>query len=135
MTLRASLTTTFLAIVFAYPSVAVFGNAPPDYANDVLSVLQKNCIACHNLQKAEGGLNLESLEYLKKGGDSGAVFKEKSSAESSLIKRVKGEEELMPPDGNNVGAKRLTAAEISMLAAWIDGGAIEGTKSNKKSMQ
>ena len=135
MTLRASLTTTFLAIVFALPSVAVFGNAPPDYANDVLSVLQKNCIACHNLQKAEGGLNLESLEYLKKGGDSGVVFKEKSSAESSLIKRVKGEEELMPPDGNNVGAKRLTAAEISMLAAWIDGGAIEGTKSNNKSMQ
>ncbi|MFN9638906.1 MAG: c-type cytochrome domain-containing protein [Pirellula sp.] len=126
---------TLLAIVFAFPKLAVFGNAPPDFANDVFSVLQKNCVACHNLQKAEGGLNLESLAYLKKGGDSGAAFKEKSSAESSLIKRVKGEEELMPPDGNNVGAKRLTAAEISMLAAWIDGGAIEGTKITSKVMQ
>jgi WD40 repeat protein len=132
---RASLTTTLLAIIFAFPDVAVFGNAPPDFANDVLGVLQKNCIACHNLQKAEGGLNLESLEYLKKGGDSGLALKEKSSADSSLVKRVKGEEELMPPDGNNVGAKRLTAEEISMLAAWIDGGAIEGTKTTNKVMQ
>jgi WD40 repeat protein len=124
-----------LAIVLAFPKVAVFGNAPPDFANDVLAVLQKNCIACHNVQKAEGGLNLENLAYLKKGGDSGVVFKEKSSAESSLIKRVTGEEELMPPDGNNVGAKRLTAEEISMLSAWIDGGAIEGIKSSNKTMQ
>lgn len=55
MILRASLTMPVLAIVLAFPKVAVFGNAPPDFANDVLAVLQKNCIACHNVQKAEGG--------------------------------------------------------------------------------
>ena len=48
-------------------SQVVFAQAPAevkDYANHVLPVLRANCLACHNTQKAEGGLNLESYDKL-----------------------------------------------------------------------
>jgi WD40 repeat protein len=108
---------------------------PPDFVNDVFPILQKNCVACHNLQKSEGGLNLESMEMLKKGGESGALFEQGKSTDSSLIRRVKGEEDIMPPEGNNVGAKQLTQEEINILKQWIEGGAIVGVKKASKSMQ
>lgn len=108
---------------------------PPDFVNDIQPLLQKNCVACHNLQKAEGGLNLENLEVLLKGGDSGAALQTGKSAESSLVRRVKGEEELMPPADNKVGAKQFTSEEIALLAAWIDGGAAAGLKKGATKME
>lgn len=98
-----------------------------DYANHVLPILRANCLACHNTQKAEGGLNLESFEKLSKGGDSGASFVVGKGVESELVRRVRAtDESVMPPDKNAVGAKRLTADEANLLQAWIDAGAPAG---------
>ncbi|AMV34410.1 Chromosome partition protein Smc [Pirellula sp. SH-Sr6A] len=119
-------------LVFANESQAV---EPPDFVNDIQPLLQKNCVACHNLQKAEGGLNLENLDVLLKGGDSGAALQTGKSAESSLVRRVKGEEEVMPPADNKVGAKAFTPEEIALLSAWIDGGAAAGSKKNATKME
>jgi WD40 repeat protein len=73
-------------------------------------------------------LNLESFEATQKGGDSGVVFVAKSVADSSIVRRIKGEEELMPPQGNNVGARQLNESEITLIQKWIEEGAIAGTK-------
>ncbi|MFM9062778.1 MAG: c-type cytochrome domain-containing protein, partial [Pirellula sp.] len=98
-----------------------------DYANHVLPILRANCLACHNTQKAEGGLNLESFEKLSKGGDSGVSFVSGKGAESELVKRVRAtDESVMPPDKNAVGAKRLTPDEANLSQAWIDAGAAAG---------
>jgi WD40 repeat protein len=99
-----------------------------DFYSDVYPILKANCIACHNSQKSDGGLNLESFEAMQKGGDSGAVFVAKSVADSRLVRRIKGEEELMPPSGNNVGARQLNESEITSIQKWIEDGAIAGTK-------
>lgn len=125
---------TFLVSVSAF-AITAAATEPPDFVNDIQPLLQKNCVACHNLQKAEGGLNLENLEVLLKGGDSGAAFQTGKSAESSLVRRVKGEEELMPPADNKVGAMQFTPEEIARLAAWIDGGAVAGSKKNAAKME
>lgn len=108
----------------------------PTFATDVLPILQKNCVACHNQQKAEGGLNLESFEAMSQGGDSGAMFETGHGAESSLVKRVRGEEDIMPPEDNNVGAVPLTEEQILLLTKWIDSGATAGDMTPAKaSMQ
>ena len=111
-------------------SQVVFAQAPAevkDYANHVLPVLRANCLACHNTQKAEGGLNLESYEKLSKGGDSGVSFVAGKGLESELVRRVRAtDESVMPPDKNAVGAKRLTPEEANLIQAWIDAGAPAG---------
>lgn len=99
--------------------------APKDFANHVLPLLRANCIACHNIQKAEGGLNLESLDTLMKGGDSGPSLVVGKGAESELLRRMQAtDESMMPPEKNAVGAKRLTPEEIAMVSAWVDAGEI-----------
>lgn len=130
----------WLNICFAWlcigSQIATADDRPLDFVNDALPSLKQNCIACHNTQKAEGGLNLETHELLMKGGDSGAAIVAGKSAESLLLKHIIGEtESIMPPDGNAVGAKRLTPDEINRLKAWIDSGAIAGDAKKAAAMQ
>ena len=116
-----------------------FAQAPEeikDYANHVLPILRANCLACHNTQKAEGGLNLESFEQLSKGGDSGVAFVAGNGAQSELVRRVRAmDESVMPPDKNAVGAKRLTPQESELLQAWIDAGAPAGVLKPANNLQ
>ena len=108
----------------------------PDFVNRVLPLLRANCQACHNAQKSEGGLNLETLALLTKGGDSGASIVAGKSAESELLKRILAtDESAMPPANNSVGAKRLTPEESALVAAWIDAGAPEGVMAATNTMQ
>lgn len=100
---------------------------PVDFHKEVMPLLRKSCIACHQAKLAEGGLILESLSAMVKGGDSGAAVVAGKVAESLLITRATGEEEpLMPPEGNSAGAKPLTPAELGLLALWIEQGAVVG---------
>jgi WD40 repeat protein len=109
---------------------------PKDFANHILPLLRANCIACHNVQKAEGGLNLESFEQLMKGGDSGPTLVVGKGGESELVRRVRAtDESVMPPDKNAVGAKRLTPAEMDLLQAWVDAGAVAGVAKTGLNMQ
>jgi WD40 repeat protein len=109
---------------------------PKDFANHVLPILRANCIACHNAQKAEGGLNLETHENVFKGGDSGASVIIGKGAESELIKRITAtDESAMPPEKNAVGARKLNADEVSLVASWIDAGAIAGIAKIGQTMQ
>ena len=99
--------------------------APVYFEDSVAPILRKNCTACHNAKLAEGGLNLESPAELVRGGDSGATF-ELANVDASLIltrPALEGET-IMPPDGNKVGAERLTPDQIAILKSWIVGGAL-----------
>ncbi|MBM3964188.1 MAG: hypothetical protein FJ308_03845 [Planctomycetes bacterium] len=128
--------TVLLGVVPDSKIIAQEAPAPKDFANHVLPLLRANCIACHNIQKAEGGLNLESLENLMKGGDSGPSLVVGKGAESEILRRVQAtDESMMPPEKNAVGAKRLTPEEIAMISAWVDAGAIAGTAKPTASMQ
>jgi WD40 repeat protein len=129
----------WLLLAAVFPLGIAQGQTPPpahDFANHVLPILRANCLACHNAQKSEGGLNLETLALLTKGGDSGSSIAVGKSAESELMKRVVAtDESAMPPADNTVGAKRLTAEESALIAAWIDAGAPEGTMATANAMQ
>jgi hypothetical protein len=82
-------------------AVSVWG-APPDYARDVQPVLARNCLVCHGGQQQMAGLRLDQPL-------------EKTRA-AKVLAMVEGKK--MPPAG-----KGLSAAEVSVLREWVQGGA------------
>src|SRR5690349_1997284 len=58
----------------------------PVDAAEVLAVLKKNCVACHHAKEAESGVALDSVEALRKGGDSGPLLVAGKAAESQLLR-------------------------------------------------
>ncbi|MBX3420840.1 MAG: hypothetical protein KF752_04710 [Pirellulaceae bacterium] len=94
-----------------------------DFGKDIAPLLVKNCVACHNEKKAEGGLNLQSHDTLMKGGDSGAAVTAGDLSNSQLVSRLVDPDSPMPPDDNSVGAQRFTEAEVTLVRSWIESGA------------
>lgn len=102
--------------------------APPvDFASEVLPIFKASCFGCHGEEKQRGGLRMDSLESLLKGGDSGPAVIPGNSAKSPLILRVTGVEEPRMP----MGQAPLSKAQITTLKQWIDQGALWGESSGK----
>ena len=104
----------------AEPAAATAG-APVDYAKDVQPILQARCYECHGPEKQKGGFRADSKTHAMQGGDSGDKPIVAGDAEKShLIKLVRGDDpdNVMPPKGD-----RLTAAQVDVLARWIQQGA------------
>ncbi|HEY2841514.1 MAG TPA: c-type cytochrome domain-containing protein [Pirellulales bacterium] len=96
---------------------------PVDFGKEVQPLLKKHCVACHNATTKEGGLILESPQSILKGGDSGPGAVASKGAESLILKRASGQEEMMPPPENKANAKPLSSEELGLIKLWIDQGA------------
>jgi hypothetical protein len=96
----------------------------PAETQEVFALLRKNCWACHHPQRREGGLDLTTLEDLRRGGDSGAAIDDAEPTQSLLLQRVQAEDPdvVMPPPENTVGAEPLTADQIARFRRWIERG-------------
>ena len=100
-----------------------------DFQKEILPLLKRSCLACHNASDAESDLVLETPQTILKGGADGEVIKPGNSSESLLLEFASGSgESIMPPEDNDVGAERLTSEELGLLKLWIDQGA-KGTVS------
>ena len=95
--------------------------ATADFETQVKPLLERSCVRCHGEEKQKSDFRLDSREALFRGGENGKAIIEKKSAESPLIHYVARlvEDFEMPPKKEEA----LTAAEISVLRAWIDAGA------------
>ena len=92
-----------------------------DFIKDVKPILEESCVKCHSSKKDKGDLNLETLEFSKKGGESGAAVIPGNISKSLLIEKVKlpaDHDDIMPPKGDP-----LTKAQITILENWIKEGA------------
>lgn len=90
--------------------------AVPGFEN-VAEILEQNCVKCHHEGKDKGDLRLDTLEWAKKGGESGSSLVPGQPDESELLNRVKLEadhDDIMPPKG-----EPLTANQIQALETWI----------------
>jgi len=95
-----------------------------DFETQVLPILKRNCLSCHNATDAEGDLVLETPATIAKGGEDGPVVVPHKGQESMLIKSAAREAKpFMPPKNNKVGAEILKPEELALLQAWIDQGA------------
>ncbi len=95
-----------------------------DFEKELLPILRRNCLSCHNSQKGEDGVNLETPQTIAKGGDTGKIVQPKKAESSSLFRLAAHiGKPSMPPSGNKAGAKNLNPDELALLKLWIDQGA------------
>ncbi len=92
------------------------------YSDIVEPILKKRCYSCHNEGKKKGGLIMNTIAALEKGGDEGAILIKGNAQGSPLISRLHlplEDEKHMPPKGK----KGPNANEIKLLEWWIEKGA------------
>lgn len=93
------------------------------YADIIEPILQTKCMSCHNSSKSKGELIMETKESLLKGGKSGVLWDTAKDDLGLLLQRVHLPVEAkkhMPP----IGKPQLSDFEVSLLKAWIRGGAL-----------
>ncbi len=119
------LSSLILAVVCA-GGLAVAQAAPEQGYAAVDAIFSKHCLDCHASQDPEGNLVLENFGALMKGGKLGAAVVPGKSADSLLVQMVEGhfvqdgKKKIMPPGKR----EKLSAAEIEIIKAWIDAGAL-----------
>jgi len=96
----------------------------PEFGSDILPLLQRSCLACHNASTAEGGVVLESADDLLKDGDAGPLVIP-GDLEASRLWQLAAhlDEPAMPPEDNDVDATALSPVELGLLMRWIEQGA------------
>ena len=118
------------------------------YANDIRPLFEASCFRCHGDDRPKGGLRLNSLEAVLKGGEDGKVVVPGDSKKSLLVVAAAriDDETAMPPKrgpggpggpgggrgpggpggpGGGFGPppKPLTAEQVGLIRAWVDQGA------------
>jgi hypothetical protein len=88
------------------------------FENQVRPLLVERCRECHGVEKQEGGLRVDSLEALLRGGQSGAAIVAGRPEASLLMEAVRYEDLEMPPDD------KLADDQIAALEKWIRDGAV-----------
>ena len=106
------------------------GKETVSFGADVAPVLLENCGECHMSRNPRGGFNMAQFRTFIRGGDSGSPVQVGNSANSTLIKRLRGEGgDVMPP------GRKLDDAVINRIAKWIDEGARFDPTDNNLTMQ
>lgn len=137
MLITRNMATFALSVVCACALSPVFAESPGDaaslrqvdYATEVLPLLQRSCLACHNAKDASGELVLENTASMLKGGATGAAIDREHVENSLLLRLASGADEpAMPPEDDRVKAPKLTAPELETLKLWISQGAKDVAK-------
>ena len=109
-----------LALLAPLPLAA----ATVEYEKQLLPLLKDNCLPCHNKTTTKGGLNMETVELMLKGGDNGPGLVRGDGAKSLIYQAAAGEwDSEMPPKNNKVSAVPLTGGQLALLKQWLDEGA------------
>ncbi|MCB1123661.1 MAG: hypothetical protein KJT03_19060 [Verrucomicrobiae bacterium] len=92
------------------------------FAHVVQPIFLDRCESCHGDSKQKGGLRLDSMEAVRKGGDDGAVLVAGDPDESLFLQRLwlpEEDEDHMPPEGK----PQPSEEEIRLLEWWVNSGA------------
>ena len=115
-----------LVIVCLAPQLVIYGQdnqikqeeKAVTFLQDILPIFKKNCLRCHsNRLFFFGGLRLNSLEWVRKGGHSGPAVIAYNPQKSPLYRLIQSGR--MPPSGNTP----LKQEEIQRIEDWIRQGA------------
>lgn len=114
---RCIATVLVTAALIRIPAMAQSGSS--EDAIQVQSILHDRCHSCHNPRLLQGGLSLQTLTDVLKGGVSGPALVPGSSGDSLLYHRVSGLKEPRMP----FREEPLSPQELALLRRWIDHGA------------
>ncbi len=122
---RRSLAYALLASVVAFAAAGVCGRtelaaAEPEvsYRGDVWPILKRHCWSCHSGNDPQGGLKMDSVADMLKGGDSGPLYVAGKPDDSRLLHVISGEKPSMPPK-----SPPLAALKVDLLRRWVASGA------------
>ena len=88
------------------------------FDEQVLPVLQKNCVTCHGASQQMAGYDMRTRESALRGGAAGVAVVPGKPDDSPLYRRVSGVQQPAMPLGG-----KLTQSEIATLRRWIEEGA------------
>ncbi|MBG98741.1 MAG: hypothetical protein CMN58_00170 [Solibacterales bacterium] len=89
----------------------------PSFEEHISEIFTRKCIVCHGSDSPQGGLSLTTSAEVLRGGKTGPAVVVGSAERSLLVAKVVSG--AMPPIND-----KLTASEIAIVRAWIDGGAL-----------
>lgn len=92
-----------------------------DFTRDIQPILRENCYNCHGSEKQKGGLRLDSRKLAMDGGTSGKSIVPGKGKDSPLVQRLRG---LGGEDQMPLKKDPLPEAQIQLISAWIDQGAV-----------
>ncbi len=105
--------------ILLFVSCAGFVSAADiSYHREVWPIFKRHCVGCHSAQKSKGGLRLDDVAAVQKGGETGPLFVSGKPDQSLLIKQIIGDEPEMP-----VKEAPLSSAKVALLRDWIAQGA------------
>lgn len=93
------------------------------FQNDVWPIIRRHCRGCHSRVDAKGGLSMDTVAEMLKGGDSGPLFAEGQAADSLLLTMITGDQPEMPKQ-----QPALSSAKVEIIRQWIVSGAIDDSK-------
>lgn len=99
--------------------------AKVSYRRDVWPILKRHCWGCHSTAEPEGGLVLDTVAQMRKGGDTGPLFEPGQPDKSLLIKMIVGDRPRMPRK-----QPPLSLAKVQVLRQWILAGARDDGKAS-----
>lgn len=88
------------------------------FRQSIWPLLKRHCWGCHSAAKPEGGLALDTVAAMLKGGDSGPLFEPGKPDGSLLVKMITGAPPEMPQK-----QPPLSAEKVELLRRWVAGGA------------
>ncbi len=104
----------------------VLASAQISFERDIQPIFAAHCLSCHGEKKQSGGLRLDA----KASALRDSIITAGNAANSSLYQRITAPDgEQMPPVG-----ERLSAAQIALVRAWIEAGAVwpEGDRATER---
>ena len=127
-----------LALIIVSSSVSANDLLPIDkeaaakisFRRDVWPIVKRHCWGCHSGADPKGGLNMDSVAAMLKGGDSGPLFEKGKPDESLLLEMTRGDEPEMPPK-----QRPLSIAKINTLRGWIYAGAKDDSTAADKELR
>ncbi|WP_169972782.1 c-type cytochrome domain-containing protein [Tautonia rosea] len=114
---------TALCCLAALPWIALASDAEPvRFREQVAPILVSRCLACHQDDDAQGGLNMSSFALLREGGDiEGDLILLPGEPEAShLVSVLKPDAAIRMP----LKQEPLTDDEIELIARWVAEGAV-----------
>ncbi len=93
-----------------YPQNRLCATDSMSYANDILPVLNAQCLSCHSAAAQQGGVDMEGYTSVKKYVDN-----------QKFVRSVKHDAGTSPMPKNS---DKLDACTIAKIEAWINQGAL-----------
>ena len=105
-------------LALTLPATPVMGQTTVSFEKEIVPLVLKSCLGCHNSTDKKGGFDLSTAEGAFHPGEEGPRIVPGKPAESLLLERLL--DGSMPPEGKQ---PRPTAKQVRDLRQWITEGA------------